>query len=125
MAETSARPCRRWVICRHSASLTGCPRYPLKADTGVTHRHVRLGPGGDITRLFNHLVGGRKQRRRNLDSERFGGLEIDEQIELCRLLEGNIAGSGAVENLLQQARRAVKALLLIAPITVETAGPCK
>jgi hypothetical protein len=31
------------VICRHSASLTGCPLYPLKADIGVTHRQVSFG----------------------------------------------------------------------------------
>jgi hypothetical protein len=32
------RECLSWVICRHSASLTGCPLY----------RHVRFGPKAEV-----------------------------------------------------------------------------
>jgi len=43
------------VICRHSASLTGCPLYPLKADIGVTHRHVCFGPCVDGSGLARRI----------------------------------------------------------------------
>jgi hypothetical protein len=37
-------------------------------------------------RLFDHLVGGGKQRRRHGEAERLGSFEVDHQLELCRRL---------------------------------------
>jgi len=48
--------------------------------------------------LFDHLVGGRKQRRRNLQAEDFRGFQVDRQIEFGRLLERKFARSGAIES---------------------------
>ena len=41
---------------------------------------------------FNHLVGDDQERQRNVDAERLGGLEVDDQLEFRRLLTGKSAG---------------------------------
>src|SRR5262245_24675048 len=48
---------------------------------------------------LNDLVRPRQHRRRNRQAEGFGGLEIDDQLELCRLLDREIAGLGPLEDL--------------------------
>src|SRR6266699_588690 len=40
------------------------------------------------------------------DPERLGGLEVDEQLELRRLLDGEIGGLGALEDLVHVGRSA-------------------
>src|SRR5262245_16024238 len=44
---------------------------------------------------FDHLVGAQQDRGRQLDANRLGGLEVDQQLELRRLLDGQIGGLGA------------------------------
>jgi hypothetical protein len=43
-------------------------------------------PRSRLPRLFDHFVGGGEQRRRRVDAERLGGLEIDNQFVLRRRL---------------------------------------
>ena len=56
-------------------------------------------PIGDISSaanctLFDHLIGAREQHRRDCEAERLGGDQIDDQIELGRLLDrGEVAGA--------------------------------
>jgi hypothetical protein len=45
---------------------------------------------------FNHLVGGEKELLGNLEPERLGGLEVDNQLELGRVLDGDVRGMGRV-----------------------------
>jgi hypothetical protein len=45
--------------------------------------------------LPDHLVGGCKQRLWDAQPERLGGREVDNQFELGRLLDREIAGLGA------------------------------
>ena len=50
------------------------------------------------TSLFDHLIGRRKQFVWDGESERFGGLEIDDQLILCRQLHGEIGRLLALED---------------------------
>ena len=74
-------------------------RFGSKADMCSAKGHVRSTPGSghmqlqiadvryvpkaDITASFDHLVGGRQQGCRDLEAERPGGFEIDDQLEFC------------------------------------------
>src|SRR5215472_6385678 len=49
--------------------------------------------------LLDHLIRPRQQRPRNRQAERFGRLEVDHQLELGWLLDRQIGGLGALEDL--------------------------
>jgi hypothetical protein len=48
--------------------------------------------------LFDHLVGAGKQRRGDIKAERLGGLDIDGQLELGRLLDRKVRRRGPLED---------------------------
>ena len=48
---------------------------------------------------FNHLVGALLELHWHVEAERPSGLEIDHQLELDGLLDGQVGGLGALENL--------------------------
>src|SRR5262249_41505232 len=48
--------------------------------------------------LFDHLVGTRQQCRGNFESERLRGLQVDDELELRRLLHRQVTGLLALEN---------------------------
>src|SRR5205807_1280679 len=52
-----------------------------------------------IQGLFDHLVGAGEQRRRHLKAKRLGGGEIDDEIELGRLLHWDVARLRPAQNL--------------------------
>jgi hypothetical protein len=56
----------------------------------------RLVSQGHVNRShsFDHLVGERQQGRGHGNAERSGGLEVDHQSKLARLLNRKIAGLG-------------------------------
>src|SRR5215471_16674554 len=59
-----------------------------------------LGWGGQpLYGSFDDLIRPRQQRRRDRQPESLGGLKIDDQLELGRFFNGQVAGTGAFENL--------------------------
>src|SRR5262245_3258470 len=55
------------------------------------------------------------------ETERLGGLEIDHQLELGRLLDGQIGGLGAFENLINESGRSPIRIGYVGPIGYEAA----
>src|SRR3984893_5062920 len=79
-----------------SASLRKRPKCCVAAK----RRYVPLADVSNRSKepLFDHLVGEREQLVRNLEPERLGGLEIDDQLELGRLQDGQVGRPRALEN---------------------------
>jgi hypothetical protein len=61
---------------------------PVSAKSGREQAQQRRA----VARLFDHLVGAGEQRRRHLDAERLRGGQIDNQLELGRLLDRKVGG---------------------------------
>src|SRR5262245_11744813 len=67
---------------------------PFCAKSGLTHRSKKP--------LFDHLVGEDVELRRDRHAERVGGLAIDHQVEFRRLLDRQVAGLCALDNLVDE-----------------------
>jgi hypothetical protein len=72
------------------------------------------------TSLFDHLIGSRKQFVWDGESERLGGLEIDDQLILCRQLHGEIGRLLALEDAVDISCRQAK--LFAANVTIRDQG---
>src|SRR5215831_16768573 len=66
--------------------------------TPVWHVDAARGPS---TPSLDHLVGAGDERRRNFQTEGLRGFEIDDQLELGRLLDRKITRFRAPENLIK------------------------
>jgi len=55
--------------------------------------------------LFDHLVGAGEQRGRYIESERLGSRQIDDEIELGRLLDRDFGGLRSAQNSCPRSRR--------------------
>src|SRR5450631_2358803 len=69
------------------------------AVTGKTREH---GPS------LNHFVGAQQYRLRNREAERLRCLEVDDKVELGRLLDRQVGRIGALENLVHIASGATE-----------------
>jgi len=57
----------------------------------------RQGDSATLT-SFDHIVGARKQRRRDCQAEGSGGAQVDHELNLGGLIERNIARPGPAED---------------------------
>ena len=57
---------------------------------------------------LDHLVRPPQHRRRDRQPERLGGLEVDHQLELRRLFDGQVGGLCAAQHLGDQGRTLTK-----------------
>src|SRR5215813_4783546 len=72
--------------------------------------------------LPDNLIRPRQQRRRDREAEGLGSLEVDDELELGGLFDGEVSGLGAFQDLVDIGRGAPEALVKIDPICYETAG---
>src|SRR5262247_979890 len=71
--------------------------------------------------LFNHLIRPQQQRRRDGEAEGFGGLEVDDEFELRRLLDRQITWLRAFEDFVDERRTVVKHLGNVRPVAYQPA----
>jgi hypothetical protein len=69
-----------------------------KADMCGATNDVCYGPIADIVPSVDQLVGTGKQGRRDLEAERLGCFEIDDQFELRGLLDRKVGWLGTLED---------------------------
>jgi len=79
--DLSSQPVREWRV-PPDLNPKGCRRIPISTPlcVGWTPQHAWC--------LFDHLVRARKQRGRDSDPKRLGGLKIENQLILGWLLHG-------------------------------------
>src|SRR5439155_21148759 len=63
-----------------------------------------------------------KQRWRYREANRLGGLEVDHQLELSRLLDRQIAGLSALENLVDEKSLATEDVVIVRRIGHQPSG---
>src|SRR4029434_7247488 len=79
---------------RHAATAPPKPVPMTTASNGVSVTRS--------LRPLDHFVGAQQDRLRDSQAKRFGHLEVDHHLELRRLLDGEIAGLGAFEDLVDK-----------------------
>ena len=69
--------------------------------TGRRAPELGTNLGTNSGSLLNQLIRSEEERLRDREAERLGGLEVDEQMDLGRLLDRQVGGLGAIEVLVR------------------------
>ncbi len=83
---------------------------------------VQRGVGQPLTRAqslapsLDHLVRSEQQRWRDRQTERLGGLDVDDQLKLYRRLDGKLVGRRPLEDAIGIGRRALKIIEQVIPV---------
>src|SRR5882672_4984312 len=72
--------------------------------------------------LLNHLIRALQERRRDRQPEGLRGLEVDDQLELSRLFDGEIGGLRTLENAVDVRGRALHKMLAVVAVGHEPPG---
>src|SRR5258707_15389820 len=73
--------------------------------------------------LFDYLIRPQQERLWDRQAEGLGGLEVDDQLELGGLLDGQVAYLGTLEDPVDVGRRAPEEIGHIGPVGHEAARP--
>src|SRR5260370_40273548 len=121
---------RPWDLKPRQRNLTPVLRRQVepalpKRTYAIPHRYVRLVPRATEriaanSALFDHFVSQQLHRYRYIDAERLGGLHVDDQLEPGGLLDGEVGGLGALEDLVHVHRAAPKQVVDVGAIGDET-----
>src|SRR6516162_4485942 len=98
---------------------------PPKADVRRADRQVGFGPKGLMhcskNPSLDHLVGACKEYRWHVAAECLGGLEVADQLKLRGLLDRQVSGPCALEDLIDEPGGAVIEIRIVHAIAQEPA----
>jgi NitT/TauT family transport system substrate-binding protein len=100
--------------CRRRSSTSTCSRSRWTSTRSTPTSSCRRRNRRDRpNRSFDHLVGALQQRLRDGQAESLGGLQVDQELELRRLLYRELAGFGTLEYLVDVNSRMVTDRIMV------------
>ncbi len=72
---------------RSPGAQLGSPLCPPRSEVVRDDWHVAFVPISEVAALFNHLIGARQHRGRDVEIKRSCSLEVDNQFEFGRLFD--------------------------------------